>query len=183
MVSTLGRGALLSCNFSPMKPPSIPLEKIRALGPACYEMTVPEEYRDMNGHMNMRYYLAIFDEAGEVLHEQLGLTAEFHARNQTGTVDLEHHVHFLSEVMPGDRVSVYFRMAAWSPKRLHYLMFMVNERNGRLSSIFECMNAFADLKVRKTAPFPPEIAARVAAGVAASDALDWPAPICGAMSA
>lgn len=166
-----------------MKPPAIALEKIRALGPACYEFTVPEEYRDMNGHMNMRYYLAIFDEAGEALHELLGLTAEFHKQKNTGTVDLEHHVHYLSEVMPGERVSVYIRMAAWSPKRLHYMLFMVNETRGKLSSIFECMNAFADLSVRKTAPFPPEIAERVAKGVAFSDSLDWPAPVCGAMNA
>jgi acyl-CoA thioester hydrolase len=62
-------------------------------------------------------------------------------------------------------------------------MFMVNETKGALSAIFECINAFAYLRLRKTAPFPPEIAAKIEAGVAASAALDWPPPVCGVMRA
>jgi len=166
-----------------MKPPSIPLTKILALEPACLRMTVPESYRDQNGHMNMRWYVAIFDEAGDSLYLRLGLTPEYHRQHGTGTFDLEHHTHFLSEVIPGDRVAVYVRIVAQSTKRFHYLMFMVNETRGTLAAIFECLNAFADLKVRKTAPFPPEIASKIAAGVAAGTGLDWPAPVSGAMQA
>jgi acyl-CoA thioester hydrolase len=164
-----------------MKPPSIPLEKIVALGPACLRMRIPESYKDTNGHMNMRWYLAIFDDAGEVLHEHVGLTPAFHGARGTGTVDLEHHIHFLSEVMPNEDVAVYMRLVAQTPKRLHYMLFLVNETRGKLSAIFECMNSFADLKTRKTAPFPPEIAEKIAAGIAEQASLDWPAPICGAM--
>jgi hypothetical protein len=72
---------------------------------------------------------------------------------------------------------------AHSAKLMHYLMFMVDETRGSLSAIFECINAFADLKLRKTAPFPPEIATKIEAGVAASAASDWPPPMCGVMSA
>jgi acyl-CoA thioester hydrolase len=164
-----------------MKPPVISLEQTSALGPARFRMMVPDSYSDANGHMNMRWYLAIFDDAGDVLHDDLGLTLEFHRERGTGTVDLEHHVHYLNEVMPGEQVAVYFRLAAWSPKRLHYLMFMVNETRNRLAAIFECMNAFADLSVRKTAPWPPEIAEKIEKGVVFSDSLDWPAPVCGCM--
>jgi acyl-CoA thioester hydrolase len=164
-----------------MKPPGIPLTKILALEPACLRMTVPESYRDQNGHMNMRWYVAIFDEAGDSLYLRLGLTPDYHRQHATGTFDLEHHTHFISEVNPGDRVAVYVRLVAHSVKRFHYLMFMVNETRGTLAAIFECLNAFADLTVRKTAPFPPEIASKIAAGVAAGCNLDWPAPVCGAM--
>lgn len=164
-----------------MKPPSLPLEKVRALEPACLRLTVPEAYRDQNQHMNMRWYVAIFDDAGDSLYLRLGMTPEYHRRHGTGTFDLEHHTHFLSEVVPGDGVAVYVRLVAHSAKRLHYLMFMVNETRGRLAAIFECVTAFADLRIRKTAPFPPEIATKIEAGVAAGLALDWPAPVCGAM--
>jgi acyl-CoA thioester hydrolase len=164
-----------------MKLPVIPLEKIAALEPVCLRVTIPEAYRDANGHMNMRWYLAIFDDAGEVLHERLGLTPEYHQARRTGTVDLEHHIHFLNEVMPLDRVAVYVRCVAWSPKRLHYLMFMVNETRGRLASIFECINAFMDATERKTAPFPPEVAGRIAEAVAGGAGLDWAPPVCGSM--
>jgi acyl-CoA thioester hydrolase len=164
-----------------MKPPSIELRKVAALELFCLRITVPEAYADANGHMNMRWYPAIFDDAGDVLHERLGLTPEFHRRNQTGTVDLEHHVHYLAEAMPGDRVAVYARLLGHTAKRLHYQMFMVNETTDRLASIFECMNAFLDLRVRRTAPFPPAIAEKIAEGVAQGAALDWEPPVCGAM--
>jgi len=166
-----------------MKPPQIALEKILALEPACLHMIVPEAYRDENGHMNVRWYAAIFDEAGDTLHARLGLTPEFHKAHGTGTMDLENHFNYLHEVRAADRLAIFSRIVAQSAKRMHYLMFMVDETTGSLSAIFECINAFADLKLRRTAPYPPEIAARIEARVAASAGMDWPPPLCGAMRA
>jgi acyl-CoA thioester hydrolase len=168
-----------------VKPPSIPLEKIVALGDiiAPYRVTVPPEYEDENGHMNMRYYVALFDEAGYGLVAAAGLTVEYHRAQQTGGFDLEHHVHYLNEVGIGDTVAVYSRVVARTAKRVHYLMFMVNESRDKLAAIFECVNAFADLSVRKTAPYPPEIAAALDGLVARYAALDWDAPVCGVMGA
>ena len=166
-----------------MKPPSTPIEKILTLEPACLRMTVPESYRDANGHMNMRWYVAIFDDAGDAVYARLGLTPEYHRPRGTGTFDLEHHTHFLSEVVPGDRVAVHVRFVGHSAKRFHYLMFMVNETRGRLAAIFECITAFADLRARKTTELPPEIAAKIGDWVAADSQLDWQAPVCGVMRA
>ena len=166
-----------------MKPPEIPLEKILALEPACLRMTVPEACSDQNGHMNVRWYAAIFDDAGDSLHERLGLTPEYHKAHGTGTMDLESHINYLREVMIGDRLAIFARLVARSAKRMQYLMFMVDETRGTLSAIFECINAFADLKLRKTAAFPPEVAARIEAAVSAGADLDWPPPVCGAMRA
>jgi acyl-CoA thioester hydrolase len=166
-----------------MKPPAIAVESVLALQPPSLHMLVPAAWADSNGHMNMRWYVALFDDAGDELHERVGLTPEFHRRHHTGTVDLEHHTHFLHEVMPGDTVSIYSRLVARSAKRLHYLMFLVNESNGKLAAIFECMNALADLSVRRTAPFPAEIAGKIDAWLARDTLLDWPAPVSGAMQA
>jgi acyl-CoA thioester hydrolase len=166
-----------------MKPSQISLEKILALEPACLRMAVPEAYGDENGHMNVRWYAAIFDEAGDALHARLGLTPEFHKTYGTATMDLENHFNYLREVGASDRLAIFSRLVAHSAKRIHYLMFMVDETKGALSAIFECINAFADLKLRKTAPFPPEIASKIEAGVAAGAALDWAPPLCGVMRA
>ena len=158
-----------------MKPPALALEQILALGPPSLKLVVPEAWADSNGHMNMRWYVALFDDAGDELHARIGLTPEFH------TVDLEHHTNFLNEIMPGDRLAVYSRLVARSAKRVHYLMFLVNETRGKLAAIFECMNAFLDLSVRKTAPFPPEILAKIDAWLARDASLDWLPPVSGSM--
>lgn len=166
-----------------MKPPQISLERITALEPASLRVAIPGSWADANGHMNMRWYVALFDDAGDELHERMGLTPAFHEAHRTGTVDLEHHTHFLNEVMPGDTVAVYSRLVARSAKRVHYLMFLVNETRGKLAAIFECMNAFLDLTVRRTVPFPPEIAVRIDRWLEHDTALDWPPPVSGAMQA
>ena len=166
-----------------MKPQPIPLEKIEALEPVCLRLTIPDSYRDFNGHMNIRWYMAIFDDAGDTMHEWRGLTPAYHDAHGTGTFDLEHHLNYLNEVMPGDDVVVYIRFVAQSEKRLHYVMFLVNRTRGKLAATLECINAFADLKVRRTTPWPPEVAAKTAAAVAAHSQLDWAAPLCGAMQA
>ena len=133
--------------------------------------------------MNMRWYVAIFDDAGDELHARIGLTPEFHLNHKTGTVDLEHHTNFLHEIMPGESVAVYARLAGRSPKRLHYLMFLVNETKGELAAIFACMNAFIDLTVRRTAPFPSEILAKIDAWIEKDAKLAWPPPASGSMHA
>jgi acyl-CoA thioester hydrolase len=166
-----------------VKPPAIAVETVSALQPPSLRTVVPPAWADSNGHMNMRWYVALFDDAGDELHERVGLTPEFHRLHRTGTVDLEHHTHFLHEVMPGDTVAIYSRLVARSAKRLHYLMFLVNESSHKLAAIFECMNAFTDLSIRRTAPFPVEIAAKIDAWLARDTALDWHAPVSGAMQA
>jgi acyl-CoA thioester hydrolase len=165
-----------------MKPPPLAVESILALQPPSLSLVIPDSWADSNGHMNMRWYAAIFDDAGDELHERVGLTPEFHGRHRTGTVDLEHHTDFLNEVMPRDSVAVYSRLVARFPKRLHYLMFLINETQGKLAAIFECMNAFLDLQIRKTAPFPPEILDKIDAWLAKDSELDWPPPVSSGFS-
>ena len=166
-----------------MKPASIALEDIRRLGEPCLITTIPLSWGDRNGHMNMRWYVAIFDDAGDELHARVGITEAYHDAHDTGTVDLEHHTHFLAEVMLGNEVTVYARVVGQSDKRVHYLMFLIDETRGRLAAISECVNSWLDLKSRKTAPFPDEIASKVTAALAADAKQNWPAPTCGAMRA
>jgi acyl-CoA thioester hydrolase len=166
-----------------MKPTALPtLAQVRAL-PALLTRVIPPEYQDENGHMNMRWYLALYDDAGYPLVQGFGLSAAFHAQHRTGGFDLEHHIHYLNEIAIGDQVTVYVRMVGRSARRIHYLMFLVNDSHDKLASIFECVNSFADLSIRRTAPYPPEIAARIDPLVAQHQALEWPAPVCGVMGA
>jgi acyl-CoA thioester hydrolase len=165
-----------------MRPKPIAVEDARQTL-FVYRTTIPTEYEDSNGHMNVRYYMAIFDEAGYPMIEEFGLTPEYLESRGEGGFDLEHHLNYLNEVRVGDDVSVYVRIVGFTPKRTHYLMLMVNETRGNVASTFECINSYADLKIRKTAPYPLEVAERIQAFLAQHQALAWDAPVCGVMSA
>ncbi len=46
-----------------MRPPAISLDQLAPL-PVVYRAVIPPAYEDRNGHMNVRWYLALYDEAG-----------------------------------------------------------------------------------------------------------------------
>lgn len=164
-----------------MRPALIPLEQIELL-PMIYRVTIPDRYRDKMGHMNMRYYLEIYDEAGDALFETFGLSAAFYKEHGSGGFDLEHHIHYLNEVHIEDSIVIYARLLDRSAKRLHYMLFMVNETRKLLASTFECVNSYADLTVRKTAPYPEAIATHLDYVLETHQHLGWDAPVCGVMS-
>lgn len=165
-----------------MRPAKPTLEQLKELGEPIYRTTIPDAWADNNGHVNVRWYAVIYDDAGDVLHDLHALTVESHRKRNSGTMDLEHHTHFISEVMPGEQVAVYIRALQMNAKRFHYLMFLVNESNGKLASIFECINSFVDLNVRKMAPWPEESGKLIQDMIDSHATVTWPAPVCSPMS-
>jgi acyl-CoA thioester hydrolase len=187
MPPALCRMAAHDCSHFPiyggrrMHPPAISLDQVANL-PEIYRTTIPPAYEDRNGHMNIRWYLVIYDEAGDVMYPMLGLTDAYFAASGMGGFDLEHHIWYLSEVGVGDTVAIRLRMLARGAKLCHYMMFMVNETRGRLASMFECVHAHADLRARRTAAFPDQAVAAIDGLIADQATLGWPAPISGAMA-
>lgn len=165
-----------------MRPPPLSIDLLEPL-PAVYRGVIPADYRDAMDHMNVRWYLSLYDEAGDNMYLLYGQTPEYYRANQAGGFDLEHHIRYLAEVRIGDTVAIRARLLNRTAKRIHYMMFMVNETRGLLSSTFECVNSHADLKARRTAPFPDFIAAQIDAFIAQHRQLPWDAPVCGSMSA
>jgi acyl-CoA thioester hydrolase len=162
-----------------MRPADIPLEKLEAL-PLLYRVVIPEDYRDLMGHMNVRWYMALFDEAGYPLFDRFGMTEDYFKQGG-GAFDLEHHMRYLNEVHIGDTVVIRGRLLARTAKRLHYMMLMVNETRALLAATLEIINSHADLAARRTSPYPDHIAAKIDAIIADHARLDWDAPVCGAM--
>ncbi len=163
-----------------MRQPAIALEKLADL-PLLYRGVIPSAYEDQNGHMNVRWYLALYDLAGDAMYPMLSLNADELAASRMGGFDLEHHLWYAAEVHVGDTVAIRLRMLARNARLMHYMMFMVNETRAIVSSIFECVHAHADLTARRTAPFPAGVAAKIDGFIAAHLALEWPAPVSGSM--
>lgn len=165
-----------------MRPPIITLEQVETL-PLVYQTIIPESYRDIMGHMNVRWYVSLFDEAGYPLFDLFGITQAYYQDQQNGTFDLEHHIRYLAEVLIGDSVQIRARVIGHSPKRVHYMLFMVNQTRQVVSATSEIVNTHTNLQTRRTSPYPPEISAKISALVTAHQQLAWDAPVCGTMNA
>jgi acyl-CoA thioester hydrolase len=165
-----------------VKPPHLTSEQIQELGPPCYETVARADWTDRNEHVNIRYFVVIFDDAGDAFYPTAGLGDTDHRSRESGTMDLEHHTHFVREVRAGDRLAVYLRIVGVGVKRFHYVMFLLNKSTGQLAAIFECVNTFVDLIGRKSAPWPADVRCALQLLLERHEALLWPPPVCGSMS-
>lgn len=165
-----------------MRPQFPSVEQVTQL-PLLMRQVIPPEYEDSNGHMNIRHYLGLYDEALWPFFATLGMDEAYFTEQRGGVFDLEHHIHYRAEVNIGDTVAVYGRGLARTAKRLHGMCFMVNETHQQLANTFEYVTSHADLDARRTSPWPDFFTQKLDAMLAEHDALDWDAPVCGVMGA
>jgi acyl-CoA thioester hydrolase len=156
----------------------IPVDKIQAL-PLAQRTTITDAHLDAMNHMNVRWYMAIFDDATWSFFHTLGMTLDYYRQNEAGGFALQHDIRYLAEIRVGETVAVHMRVLGRSAKRIHTMYFMVNETTGKLAATLESLGSHADLRRRRTSPYPPEIAARIDAMLTEHCALDWEAPVSG----
>ncbi len=149
--------------------------------PVTHTRVIPEEYLDSMGHMNVMWYAHLFGRGTVSLFESVGLTRAYFQANQAGTFALEQHVRFLAEVRVGQHVTLRTRMLGRSAKRFHLMHFMFNDDRERLAATVEFIGAHVDLRVRRMAALPADIAANFDRLIAEHAQLPWPAPVCGSM--
>ncbi len=138
------------------------------------EATVLPAYIDYNGHMNVGYYHVVFDIAAEPFFQWLGLTDEYRKANHASTFALESHLHFMREVKEGDRLRFESRVIGVDHKRIHYYMEMFHADEGYLAATYESISAHVDMRLRRTAPMPEPLQARLREIAAAHARLERP---------
>src|SRR3954463_8828525 len=105
-------------------------------------MPVRKEWIDYNGHLNLAYYLVLFDTATDALWDQIGLGPELRATGLT-TFAVESHILYRAELIAGDAVVVDAQILGLDAKRLHVAHEM--RRNGALAALQELMFLCVDL--------------------------------------
>jgi acyl-CoA thioester hydrolase len=79
------------------------------------------------------------------------------------TFTAECHVRYIREIHLGDPVQVSILLVGADEKRLHTFEELRHATEGWLSATSENMTIHIDMAARKTAPFPPDIRARIEA--------------------
>jgi acyl-CoA thioester hydrolase len=144
---------------------------------AGYHDTVRPEWIDHNGHMNMGYYLVVFDLATDEWFRHLGLDQPHRRAQGVTTFCLEAHVTYQREVHAGDPLRFTTQLLAYDAKRIHYLHAMYHATEGYLAATNELMSLHVSQHTRRGAPMAPEVLARLARIRAAHDALPRPAHV------
>lgn len=150
---------------------------------ALARATVQPEWIDYNGHMNVGYYHVAFDLAAEPFFHWLGLDEAYRKASGTSTFALESHLNFLREVKQGDPIRFEARLLDYDHKRFHYYQEMFHETEGYLAASYESVSAHVDMNLRKTAPMPEVLQARLERVLQAHKQLERPWQIGHVMSA
>jgi acyl-CoA thioester hydrolase len=141
------------------------------------EGVVRPEWIDSNGHMNLAYYVVLFDQATDTIYDALGVGNTYREATGNSTFTAETHTIYEREVRVGERVRITSHLLGADTKRLHYFHEMFHAEQGHRVAAQELLALHIDLRVRKTAPFPAELLERLKALVRARDGVSLPAGV------
>ena len=141
---------------------------------ARYEGEVLPAWIDANGHMNLAYYIVLFDYATDMLFDALDIGIGYKNATGNGTFAAESHILYERELLAGERVRVVSRILAHDEKRLHFAHEMFAAADPRRAAAQELRDLHIDLARRPVAPFPPAARERGARAAAAHAGLPWP---------
>ena len=124
------------------------VEAIREL-PALISQVIPARWQDQNGHINVSFYMALYNESGWPMFDLIGVDESYFTQRKMGFVDLGNHISYLNELHIGDRVTAYGRFFGHDRKRMHGMVLTVNDDTNRLASTIEFLAISMDLEQRR----------------------------------
>jgi acyl-CoA thioester hydrolase len=144
------------------------------LEPRQTQLDIPPDWTDRNGHLNVAYYVLAFDRATDALYNALGIGWNYLDRTGRSIFTLAMNVDYLDEVFAGDTVRIVSRLIDCDHKRIHYLHEMHHATKTYVAATNEILSMHVDMTTRRSAPFPPDVQAQLAAMKAAHAALPLP---------
>ncbi len=116
-----------------------------------------KEWTDYNGHMNVAYYVLIFDLFGaEILMDKFQMGEQSAKKTKKSTMVVESHITYNQEVKEGDEVDVNLLYFDHDKKRLQYKLEMIHKEKKFLASTIEILSLYVDLDQRKVSEFENE---------------------------
>ena len=114
------------------------------------------EWTDYNNHMNLSYYILVFDKAAEKMLSNFEMGEEAAINTKRSTMVVETHTTYNNEVKEGEEVDIYLSYCDHDKKRLHYKLEMYEKSKNVLSSTTEVLALYINLELRKVAEFEKE---------------------------
>ena len=142
-----------------------------------YRDVVRPEWIDHNRHMNVGYYLVVFDFATDEFFRWIGLDDAHRRENDVTTFCLEAHVTYHQEVREGDPLRFTTLLLGHDAKRIHYIHQMYHAEDGYLAATNELMSLHVSQATRRGTPMAPEILDRLDRIQRAHDRLPRPAQV------
>jgi acyl-CoA thioester hydrolase len=117
---------------------------------------IKKEWTDYNNHMNMAYYVLVFDQIWEIILEKFKMGEQSAKTTKMSTMVVETHTTYNNEVKEGDEVEINLTFFDHDKKRLHFKMEMIEKSSKKISATLEMLSLYIDLNKRRVAEFEDE---------------------------
>tara|TARA_Y100000992_G_C21265569_1_gene493764 strand:+ start:1122 stop:1595 length:474 start_codon:yes stop_codon:yes gene_type:complete len=115
---------------------------------------IKKDWTDYNGHMNVAYYVLIFDVYGaEMLMEKFEMGETAAKKDKKSTMVVQSHITYDHEIMEGEEVDINLTYFNHDKKRLIYKLEMIHKEKKFLASTIEVLSLHVDLSQRKVCEF------------------------------
>ena len=118
---------------------------------------VIKDWIDYNDHMNVSYYLLLFDKYGaDTLNDMFKMGEHSAKTTKRSTMMVESYITYNKELLLNDEVDINLVYFDHDKKRLLYKMEMIHKEKKYLASTIEVLALYVDLNKRKVAEFEKE---------------------------
>jgi len=117
---------------------------------------VIKEWTDYNGHLNVAFYVHVFDIAADVMLDSFKMGGQSAKNNQKTTFVAEMYTAYKQEVRLGEEIETHLTYVDHDKKRIHYRLSMFHKEKKYLAATNEVLSLYVDLKQRKVIEFEQE---------------------------
>ena len=114
---------------------------------------VKKEWTDYNGHLNVAYYVHVFDIAADVMLNNFKMGGESAKKDKRTTFVAEMHTNYYQEVKLGEEVETHITYVDHDKKRIQYKLSMFHKEKKYLAATNEILSLYVDLDQRKVTEF------------------------------
>lgn len=126
--------------------------------PVLYRGVVHPWHHDIFGHMNVRHYAPVFDDASFHLYAVLGLSLEAMLRDHgVHVVTARAETNFIRELKAGDLFVIDGAVKRLGARSVTVHLRMLHAQTGALHATYDITEVFFDPATRKSAPMPEAV--------------------------
>ena len=112
------------------------------------EKIIPE-WTDYNGHMNLAFYIHLFDQGWDVLLDKFEMGGNSAKLEKRSTFAVESHTKYLKEVKEGDEVDINLLFLDNDNKRMVYQLEIFSKNGNYRAATSEICSVYVNLDIRR----------------------------------
>ena len=118
------------------------------------EKIIPE-WTDYNGHMNLAFYIHLFDQGWDILLDKFDMGGNSAKLQKRSTFAVESHTKYIKEVKEGDEVDINLLFLDNDNKRMVYQLEIFSNNGNYRAATSEVCSVYVNLDIRKVVEIEP----------------------------